>query len=65
MAADIPLALSGGASAAVIWALAASHPGIAGGVPLASATGFSSVFLFSSGFEASRVDLRWASRFFR
>ena len=65
MAADMPLALSGGASAAVICALAlATHAVIAGAVPpLASATCFSSAFLLSVDFDAVRVDLRWAYRF--
>jgi hypothetical protein len=65
MAADMPLALSGGASAAVICALAlATHAGIAGAVPpLVSATCFSSAFLLSVDFDAVRVDLRCAYRF--
>lgn len=62
VAADMPLALSGDASAAVICAFAlASQPGTAGGAaPLASATCFSSTCLPSVDFDAVPVDLRWA-----
>src|SRR6185312_2796259 len=65
IAADMPLALSGAASAAGICALAlATRSGSAGEAPLASATCFSSAFLFSFAFDAVCVDLRWAWRFF-
>jgi hypothetical protein len=66
MAADIPSALSGGASARVIWRLAlASHSGSAGVPPLASGACFSSAFPALADFDAVRGYSAMGVRFFR